>query len=129
MNKRQTPAAKAAASKLASEASETLNTGLTTAADAASGAITQAEESVAAVKASLRASLLSSLSDAEAIARRGIERARTASSTVRAQVDKAGQRTVGYVKAEPVKSVFIAAAVGAASAAVIGWMVRSRSTR
>lgn len=63
----------------------------------------------------------------EDLTRRGIERARLASSQVRDKVHVAGDRTVGYIRDEPVKSVLIAAAAGAAMAALIGWVARSRS--
>jgi ElaB/YqjD/DUF883 family membrane-anchored ribosome-binding protein len=66
------------------------------------------------------------LKDAEALARNGIERARQASVQARDSVNRAGERTVGYIQDEPVKSVLIAAAVGAASAALITWLARSR---
>ncbi len=69
------------------------------------------------------------LQDAQALARNGIDRARQASARVRDQVGLAGEKTVGYIQDEPVKSVLIAAAVGAVSAALIGWLARSRADR
>ena len=71
----------------------------------------------------------SAIKDAEALAQNGIERARQASAKVREQVGIAGEKTVGYIQDEPVKSVLIAAAVGAVSAALIGWLARSRAQR
>ena len=65
----------------------------------------------------------------EEITRRGLDRAKEASMGVRDQVYKAGDRTVGYIKDEPVKSVLIAAATGAAVALLVGWAMRSRSHR
>lgn len=67
------------------------------------------------------------LADAQALARNGIDRARQASAKVRDQVGRASEKTVGYIQEEPVKSVLIAAAVGAVSAALITWMARSRN--
>lgn len=67
--------------------------------------------------------------EAEALSQSAIERVRLASVQARAQIDRASDRTVGYIKDEPVKSVLIAAAVGALSAALIGWAARSRSSR
>ncbi len=69
------------------------------------------------------------LADAQALARNGIDRARQASAKVRDQVGIASEKTVGYIQEEPVKSVLIAAAVGAASAALIAWLARSRAER
>jgi len=66
--------------------------------------------------------------DASALARNGIDRARQTGVRVRAQVNHAGEKTVEYIREEPVKSVLIAAAVGAASAGLIAWLSsRSRS--
>ena len=65
----------------------------------------------------------------EDLARLGIERARRASGAVRQQAVRMGDQTVGYIKDEPVKSMLIAAAAGAATALVVGWLSRSRSDR
>lgn len=62
----------------------------------------------------------------EDLTRRGIERARATSAQVRDKVSETGERTVSYIKDEPVKSVLLAAAAGAAMAALIGWLARSR---
>jgi len=71
--------------------------------------------------------LRGALQDAEALARNGIDRARQASTRVREQVGRASEKTVGYIQDEPVKSVLIAAAVGAVGAALVAWMMRSRA--
>jgi len=61
--------------------------------------------------------------------RRGIEAARQAKITVQDQALRAGDRTVGYIKDEPVKSILIAAAVGAAAAVLVSMLSRSRSSQ
>ncbi|WP_284616653.1 hypothetical protein [Aquabacterium humicola] len=68
-------------------------------------------------------------SQVEELTRRGMERAKEATTDVRDQVHKASDRTVGYIKDEPVKSVLIAAATGAAVALLVGWAMRHRSQR
>lgn len=60
------------------------------------------------------------------LTRKGMERARTVKDSVADQAVKAGDRTVGYIKDEPVKSVLIAAAAGAALAALIGMLARPK---
>ena len=60
--------------------------------------------------------------------RRGVDAARKVGTKVQDQAVKTGERTVGYIKDEPMKSVLIAAAAGAALAALIGMASRSRST-
>lgn len=61
------------------------------------------------------------------LTRRGIDGARAAADTARTQASRAGDRTVAYIKDEPVKSVLIAAAAGAALVALCGLMKRSAS--
>jgi ElaB/YqjD/DUF883 family membrane-anchored ribosome-binding protein len=63
---------------------------------------------------------------AEALSRDGLERARRASEAARAQAQRMGDQTVGYIKDEPVKAVAIAAGVGALAALLVGWLGRSR---
>ena len=66
---------------------------------------------------------------AEDLTRRGLERARQASATVRDKAVQVSDQTVGYIKDEPVKAVLVAAAAGAVAALLIGWLSRSRSDR
>lgn len=56
-------------------------------------------------------------------------RARETSNQVRDRAHQAGDRAVGYIQHEPVKSVLIAVAAGAAVAMLAGWFARSRSGR
>lgn len=63
------------------------------------------------------------------LTRRGIERARETGATVKDKVSTAGDRSVAYIRDEPVKSILIAAATGAAVAALVGWLSRSRAPR
>ena len=55
----------------------------------------------------------------EELTRRSLERARETSAQVRDAVNEASDRTVARIKDEPVKAVLIAAATGAAVAALI----------
>lgn len=66
---------------------------------------------------------------AEDMTRRGIERARQATATVREQAHRVSDQTVGYIKDEPVKAMLVAAAAGAVAALLIGWLGRSRNDR
>ncbi|MCA0174742.1 MAG: hypothetical protein LCH73_00380 [Proteobacteria bacterium] len=65
----------------------------------------------------------------EELARDGIHRAREFGHDVRERAHRAGDSTVTYIRDEPVKSVLIAAAVGAAIATVASLLARSRSDR
>ena len=65
----------------------------------------------------------------EEVTRRGVDRAREASQAAREQALRAGDATVMRIRDEPVKAVLVAAAAGAAIAALVGWAMRSRSER
>ena len=62
---------------------------------------------------SSQSALLSAASRADELARKGIEQARRASSAIRETAQETGDRTVAYIRDQPVKSVLIAAAAGA----------------
>lgn len=66
-------------------------------------------------------------SQAETAAHRGVDAVRDASAQVRERALKASDTTVSYIKDEPVKSMLIAAATGAALMALIGLLSRSRN--
>lgn len=63
---------------------------------------------------------------AEMAARRSVEAVRDTSAQLRERALHASDTTVGYVRNEPVKSMLIAAAAGAALMALIGLLGRSR---
>ena len=64
---------------------------------------------------------------AAALASRGAAAVRDGTQQVRERAVHASESTIGYIKDEPVKSVMIAAVAGAAIAALIGWVARSRT--
>ncbi len=63
---------------------------------------------------------------AEAAARRGMAAVRDSSQQLRERAVQASDQTVAYIKDEPVKSILIAAATGAALMGLISLMGRSR---
>ncbi|MBZ8140921.1 hypothetical protein CLD22_13545 [Rubrivivax gelatinosus] len=66
----------------------------------------------------------------EDFARRRWDGAREVGIDMRHRVDAAGERTAGYIKDEPLKSVLVAAAAGAVVALLIGaFASRSRRNR
>ena len=74
------------------------------------------------------APLLSRASEhASAMAHRGIEAVRQGSQQLRDSADQASSRTIGYIKDEPVKSMLIAAATGAALMALLSLVSHSRN--
>ena len=60
------------------------------------------------------------------LAQRGAERARALREDMRDRVDLASERTVGYVKDEPMKSMLMAAAAGAAIALLMRALAKRR---
>ena len=67
------------------------------------------------------------VADAEKMTRRGVAAARDGSQQLRDQASRATDTTLDYIKDEPVKSVLIAAAVGAALMGLITLVSRSRT--
>lgn len=63
---------------------------------------------------------------ADALVQRGTEVLRDKSANVRLQAQHASEQTVGFIREEPVKSVLIAAAAGAAMLAVLSLLLRTR---
>ena len=95
----------------------------------ANNALDSLESGVDTMRDTVPAAFSRAAAQVEEITRRGLDRAKEASMGMRDQMHKAGDRTVGYIKDEPVKSVLIAAATGAAVALLVGWAMRSRHSR
>ena len=62
----------------------------------------------------------------ETMTQRGIDRARELGTSVRQQAGQATDRTVHYIQDQPVKSMLIAAAAGAALTVLAGALTRRR---
>ncbi len=62
---------------------------------------------------SSQSAMINAASQADELARKGIEQARRAGSAIRETAQETGDRTVSYIRDQPVKSVLIAAAAGA----------------
>lgn len=65
-------------------------------------------------------------SEAEALARRGLDSVRETSAQLRDRAAKVSDNTAGYIKDEPMKSMLIAAATGAALMALVSLVTRNR---
>ncbi len=127
MNSRTT--AQSTANDLADQAASKADLALKSSRRVANDALDSLESSVDSLRETVPAAFSRAAAQVEEITRRGLDRAKEASMGVRDQVYKAGDRTVGYIKDEPVKSVLIAAATGAAVALLVGWALRSRTHR
>jgi ElaB/YqjD/DUF883 family membrane-anchored ribosome-binding protein len=123
MNKTHTPEL---ATDLAERAAATADGALLATRRAAGDAAHQVEAGIDNLRQTVPQALSRATAQAEDLARRGIERARQAKTAVHDQAVRVGDNTVAYIKDEPVKSVLIAAAAGAATALLLGWITRSR---
>jgi ElaB/YqjD/DUF883 family membrane-anchored ribosome-binding protein len=93
---------------------------------AADGALDSLQEKAGHLAAATPGTLSRVAAQIDGLTRRGVERARSATEIAKDQAARAGDRTVVYIREEPVKSVLIAAAAGAAIAALVGLVARSR---
>jgi ElaB/YqjD/DUF883 family membrane-anchored ribosome-binding protein len=113
------------AGQLASKAHGAVNT----TRQRANGALDSIDSGVDEMRDAAPSAFSRAAAQMEALTRRGVDRARDASNQVRDQAHRASDRAVGYIQHEPVKSVLIALAAGAAVAMLAGWFARSRSGR
>ena len=127
MNSRTT--AQSTANDLADQAASKADLALKSTRRVANDALDSMESGVDSLRETVPAAFSRAAAQVEEITRRGLDRAKEASMGMRDQVYRAGDRTVGHIKDEPVKSVLIAAATGAAVALLVGWAMRSRSSR
>lgn len=74
-------------------------------------------------------SLVRMAEQAESLLERGVEAVRGGTQQLRESAGRNTDRTVAYIRDEPLKSVLIAAAAGAALMAVANALGRSRSPR
>ncbi len=109
---------------LASEIAQRTATKADQAVAATQSAVNQTADAVNEGLDNLRESGTSALtraaSKADALANKGMEQARRAGSAVREQAQVTGDRTVEYIRQEPVKAVLMAAAAGAVVALLLG---------
>lgn len=94
----------------------------------ANDALDAAQDKVTGLRDSANGAMARAAAQVDDITRRGVERAKEATAEVRHQVSRAGERTVVYIQDEPVKSVLIALAAGAALAALLGALRSSSHT-
>ena len=66
---------------------------------------------------------------ASAFAHRGVDSVREASHQLRLKAERASESTAGYIRHDPIKSVLIAAATGAALMALVSLVTRNSDRR
>jgi ElaB/YqjD/DUF883 family membrane-anchored ribosome-binding protein len=100
-----------------------------TARSAADGALEALHDKVDALHDMIPGAFSRAAARVDDMTRRSIERARQTSNDMRDRAAYAGDRTVAYIKDEPVKSILAAAAAGAALAALFAMLSRARAAR
>lgn len=110
---------------MAQKATEQADQAIGSARKAADGALDTLQEKASHLAAVAPGTLSRVAAQIDEMTRRGMDRARSATETARDQAARAGDRTAGYIRDEPLKSVLIAAAAGAGIAALIGLLARS----
>lgn len=99
------------------------------AAQSADNAISATQQAANHALDGLSSSVHSLQADAATMTRRGLDAMRDGSQQLRDSAQRASDTTINYIKVEPVKSMLIAAATGAALMALLGVLTRSRSDR
>ena len=115
------------ASNLAGQAAQGAESAIRSTQRVANDALDSLSDSVEGARAKAMPALSRVAGDAEDLARRGINAVRDGSAQLRDQAVRASDKTVGYIKDEPVKAMLIAAAAGAALMALVALLGRSNN--
>ena len=94
---------------------------------ATNGALDSLQDNLNTLRSDTPDALHRAAAQVDDLARRSLERARDVGADLRHRVERSGDRTVGYIQDQPVKSMVIALAAGAGLAALIGLLARSRT--
>ncbi len=114
------------AGNLADQTAEQAEAALDKGQNLANHTLDQLRSGVSDLRTKAPAALSRAAAQVEDLGRRGIERAREGGAQVKHQVARASDRSVEYIRDEPVKAVLIAAATGVVFAAAMSWLTRSR---
>ena len=115
-----------ATSNLADQAAQSAENAIKSTQRAANGALDSLSSTVQDVRDQAAPAYNRIKIQTEELAQRGMEALRDSSRQVRETAAKASDQTVNYIKDEPLKSVLIAAATGAALMALVSLASRSR---
>ena len=113
-------------SNLADQAAQSAENAIKSTQRAANGALDSLSSTVQDVRDQAAPAYNRIKIQTEELAQRGMEALRDSSRQVRETAAKASDQTVNYIKDEPLKSVLIAAATGAALMALVSLVSRSR---
>ena len=117
--------AQAAVGNLADRAASKAQQAIDSTQRVANDAIDTVSDKVSGLRERGPAAISRAAAQVEELTSRAMERAREVSNDLRDQANRASDRTVGYIRDEPIKSVLIGVAAGAALAV----LVRALSSR
>jgi hypothetical protein len=112
--------------ELAEKAAAKADKAITTSQHAVADAEKTIQAGLRQVKEAVPITLSRAASQAEELARSGIDKARAAGSTVAVKANRVGEQTADYVRSEPTKALLMAAAAGAAATLLVTWATRRR---
>lgn len=124
---KSTPAAMTSASASVDAVAAKSDVAIETTRRMTNDALDSLQDGVDTLRQGAPAALSRAAAQVEELTRTGIARAREAGTQARQQAQMVGEKGIGYVRDEPVKSVLIAAATGAAVAALVGYLFRSKT--
>jgi ElaB/YqjD/DUF883 family membrane-anchored ribosome-binding protein len=111
---------------LADQAAQNADSAISSSKRVANEALDTLSDKVQDVKDQAAPVLNRVASKAEELARRSADVMRDSSAQIKERAQRASYATVGYIKDEPVKSILIAAAAGAALMALVTLLSRDR---
>ena len=114
------------AGKMIDQASHSAHDAINSTQQAAGGVVDSAANSLQDLREKAAPVLDRATERVTSMAHRGIDSVRETSHQLRVKAEHASDTTVGYIREEPMKSVLIAAATGAALMALVSLVARSR---
>lgn len=114
------------AGEAVSRAADTADNAVKSTRRMANSALDSAENAIGQARDNAEPAIARLAGQAEALARRGVDAVKDTATQVRERAASVGDATVRYVKDEPVKSMLIAAATGAALMGLLALIQNAR---
>lgn len=108
------------ASDLAQKAAEKTDKAISATKTAVSDTATSMRDGLDHLQESSQSAMTYAANQADELAHKGMQQARRASTAIRETAQETGDRTVAYIRDEPIKAVLIAAAAGALITVLLG---------
>lgn len=120
------PASRELATDLAQKAVDKTDQAITATKNAVSDTANSVRDGLDHLQESSHSAMTYAASQADELAHKGMEQARRASTAIRETAQETGDRTVAYIRDEPIKAVLFAAAAGALISMLLGSRNSSR---